>query len=442
MRGPAGRKAIAVRIVDLLYPLEGLSDVSDYRSVWVLVLWNGHPLGSVQVDTGYQPVGAGRLREAIIGRLSSRLLKMMLAQDNHAEKDSHTAHPHTRLPADVPVSIVVATRDRPDNLRQCLRCLTIQATPRSVEAIVVDNNPASRMTPPIVAEFPCVILVQEERRGLSYARNAGILASHGAIIVTTDDDVTMPPVWLENLLTPFVQSEVMAVTGNVLPAELETTAQQLFETYGGLGRGFEMFVVDGRWFRQLKRSVPTWRLGATANAAFRATIFTHPDIGLLDEALGPGTPTGVGEDTYLFYKVLKAGYTMVYEPRAYVWHKHRRSVMDLRRQIFDYSKGHVAYHLTTLVRDHDFRALVRVAFELPVSYFRRIRARLRRTSRYPVSLILTEIAGNLLGPWSLVRAHVRVRRLGPSGGNGTGGAAPPGVARYDARGSSPARPTP
>jgi hypothetical protein len=36
-----------------------------------------------------------------------------------------------------------------------------------------------------------------------------------------------------------------------------------------------------------------------------------------------------------------------------------------RRQIYNYSKGHVAYHLITLFRDRDLRALVRIFIELP-----------------------------------------------------------------------------
>ena len=63
--------------------------------------------------------------------------------------------------------------------------------------------------------------------------------------------------------------------------------------------------------RRCRRAVPTWRIGSTANAAFRASIFSDPRIGLMDEALGAGMPTGCSEDTYLFYKVLRAGYRIV-----------------------------------------------------------------------------------------------------------------------------------
>jgi glycosyltransferase involved in cell wall biosynthesis len=295
-----------------------------------------------------------------------------------------------------------------------------QETPRQVEIIVVDNNPDSGLTPPVVAEFPGVVLVNESRRGLAYARNAGFIACKGNIAIATDDDVRMPLDWLEKLVAPFARSDVMIVTGNTLPLELETEAQRLFEKYGGLGRGFERFEVNGEWFTSLRDSaVPTWRLGATANAAFRTSIFSHPHIGLMDEALGPGMPSGVGEDTYLFYKVLKAGHTLVYEPKAYVWHRHRRSLSALQRQLYNYSKGHIAYHLTTLFRDQDFRALKHILLHLPkwrikqITQYLRQRIR-RRKTHYPWSFIWLEIKGNLAGPWGLWQSYRRVKREGQS----------------------------
>jgi glycosyltransferase involved in cell wall biosynthesis len=320
-----------------------------------------------------------------------------------------------RLDPNVPVSIVLATLDRPEHLAECLSHLVAQRTTRRTEIIVVDNGPSSMLTPPVVAKFPGVRMVTEARRGLAYARNRGILASRGEIVVAIDDDVIAPPEWLETLVAPFAHPGVTVVTGNVIPHELETVAQRLFEAYGGLGRGSERRVADRTWFRRYRTAAPTWLLGATANAAFRSSIFAHPEIGLMDEALGPGMPSGVGEDAYLFYRVLKAGLTIVYEPAAWVWHKHRRDLPALRRQIFDYSKGHVAYHLTTLFRDRDWRALINLTVLLPGTHARRALRRLLGRSDYPLSLILLEAAGNLAGPWALWQSRRRVRREGRSG---------------------------
>jgi cellulose synthase/poly-beta-1,6-N-acetylglucosamine synthase-like glycosyltransferase len=77
------------------------------------------------------------------------------------------------------------------------------------------------------------VLVTETRQGPSYARNKGFTTSRGEIVITVDDDVLMPPNWLEELVAPFVRPDVMIVTGNTLPFELETLAQRRFERYGG-----------------------------------------------------------------------------------------------------------------------------------------------------------------------------------------------------------------
>lgn len=412
----------AVRCVDLGSPLRALTDVSDYSRVQLFVTLGPRLLGGVIIANQNQGVSTARLRDAIADGLGADLSRRKDVFDAKvpwtelAQRLLEDTEVQVGLPAEVPVSVIVATHDRPDHLRNCLSCLTGQVCSRSVQIVVVDNNPDSGLTPPVVGEFPGVLQVNEARQGVAYARNAGFAAATGQIVVTTDDDVTMPPDWLEKLLAPFARSDVAAVTGNILPRELETRAQCLFEAYGGLGRGFQRKEAGTHWFRSYhRRPVPTWQLGGTANAAFRADIFTHPDIGLMDEALGPGMPSGVGEDTYLFYKLIKAGYTLVYEPDAYVWHRHRRDMRALRRQIYNYSKGHIAYHLTTLWKDRDLRALTRVLVPISRSHLWRIKRRLRGRSAYPVSLVMLELFGNLVGPVALWRSWLRVKREGSCG---------------------------
>jgi O-antigen biosynthesis protein len=195
---------------------------------------------------------------------------------------------------------------------------------------------------------------------------------------------------------------------------LSTPSQRLFEAYGGLGRGSMRYRVGHDWFWAFQGAAPTWTLGATANAAFRATIFSDPEIGLMDEALGAGMPTGCSEDTYVFYRVLRAGYVIAYEPDAFVWHHHRADMRALRRQIYAYAKGHVAYQLRTLWRDGDRRALIRLCVQLPRVYANRVLARLRDRDDYPLRLVALEIAGTLAGPFALWRACRRVRRSGRS----------------------------
>jgi O-antigen biosynthesis protein len=400
---------VGVRTVELTESLHPLTGLEPYTSVRIFALWHGQPIGSVDVANDGQPLSAARVGEAISERLGHAVLAAIVRR-----RLGGAAEPPA-LDDGVRASVVIATLDRPEELRNCLGCVTAQKSGRSVEIVVVDNHPASGLTAPVAAAFPGVRYVEEPRRGLAYARNAGFLAATGEILVATDDDVTVPPDWLEKLVAPFARADVMAVTGNVLPLELATPAQRLFEVYGGLGRGYTKRELDRRWFDGWSRAVPTWTIGATANAAVRASVLRDPRVGLLEETLGPGMPSGVGEDTYLFYKILGAGFTIVYQPAAYVWHKHRREIRALRRQLFDYSKGHVAYHLTTLLRDGDRRALHELLVSMPRYRLGQLVGLLRGRRDYPLSLILVEIAGHLAGPWGLWRSRRRVRREGRSG---------------------------
>jgi GT2 family glycosyltransferase len=401
---------VAIRLVDVAAPLQPLSGLTGYPRVRLFVTHGASMIGTFDLETGgVDSVRVERLRDAIAKELGARLYERALA----AQLAGAPAPPLRPTS----VSIIVPSCDREQDLRRCLESLTRQNTRHFVEVIVVDNRPNAATARRVAGQFPSVRIVDEPRPGLSFARNTGIRHATGEIIVATDDDVVVPADWIEKLLEPFVDAHVQAVTGQVLPLELETRAQFLFEAYGGLGKGFVTREFDKTWFDSLSSAVPTWIIGATANAAFRATMFSDPAIGLLDEALGAGTPTGCSEDTYLFYRILKAGGTIVYSPHAFVWHRHRDSIASGRQQIYAYSKGHVAYHLTTWLRDGDRRAFVRLLYSLPRAHLSRSVARLRRRTPYPLAMILIEIAGNCAGPLALWRSRRRARLLGPGATN-------------------------
>jgi GT2 family glycosyltransferase len=417
--------ASTLRIVNLDQPVQTIDDAEDYRKVFVYAMQNGHLVGRAQIHNFGRPINAQRLCDNLISQIGLQLFYFKQGTQHYRRNTlikalmQHYVSPkyteERSLSDKTTVSVVLATLDRPTYLRRCLIDLAKQRTHRMMEILVVDNNPISGVTPEVVREFSNVRLIEEQRRGLSYARNAGITASKGDIIVSVDDDTRIPEDWLEKLLAPFAQNNVMIVTGNVLPFKQTTRAERAFEEYGGLGRGFKRRVFDRHWFDSFRtQPVPTWEIGATANAAFRSSIFTDPEIGMLREELGPGTPAGCGEDIYLFYKTLKKGHTIVYEPSAFVWHKHRSTIPELRHQLYAYSKGHIAYHLMTLREDRDLRAIGQLLWRLPTWHLYFVIKRLFSHNTYPLSLKLTEIAGNLVGFWILKRSRQRVGRLGPS----------------------------
>jgi GT2 family glycosyltransferase len=421
----------AVRLLELNQPITAITDVTDYAHTRVFVTRNDSAVGYIDIPNYYQPITVSRLQTALVEKFGLTLLETdpdpninLLRADAIATLMQHytpasilKVQAPESLPAHISVSVVVGTCDRPVDLRKCLLSLAAQTSRqiRPVEIIVVDNRPETNSASRVLVEFPYIEFITEKRAGASYARNAGIAISSGDIVVTTDDDTIIPPDWLEKLIAPFARPEVMAVTGNVLPAELQTKSQQLFENYGGggLSRGYKQFEGNREWFDSFRlHSVPTWLFGGTANSAFRANIFSDPEIGLMDEALGPGTPSGVGEDTYIFYKILKADHTIVYKPSAFVWHTHRREMADLNRQLSNYSKGGVSYHLTTLINDGDLRALFGIFLEMPKWYIARIIKQILGWTDEPISIVLKEIIGYLAAPWFLWQSRLRVNREG------------------------------
>ena len=196
------------------------------------------------------------------------------------------------------------------------------------------------------------------------------------------------------------------VTGNVLPADLSHLEAQLFEDYGGLGRGPQRQVFRPDWLHGAG-AAPTWMIGATANAAVRRDALER--LGPWDEALGAGRPAGVGEDTEYFYRALRAGGTIAYQPTAVVLHHHRPDRVALRQQLFAYSAGHVAYHLQILARYRDARGLRRLALVLPRHYLGRARWMAGGIDDYPTDLLRTEVLGMLTGPAAWVRSRRTAR---------------------------------
>ena len=424
--GPERKPGIGIRSFDLSQDYEVVTEIEEYRKIRFFLNWKGLPVGSVDIDNYYAALSKRKFVQIIVQELNIELFQCFSNYNKEfqeaelfsALQKKFVAEIEISLPflsSDISASIVVATYDRPDDLHKCLTSLLSLEVKRQLEIIVVDNNPSSGLTYPVVEQFPGVILISEKRKGLSYARNSGIAASSGEIILSTDDDVTVSPNWVERLLAPFARPDVMVVNGNILPVHLESTAQQLFELYGGLGRGYKRKEVSKEWLTKYKRTAaPTWDLGACANTAFRSTIFCHPHIGLMNEMLGAGSPTGCSEDTYLFYKVLKQGYTIIYEPKAYVWHNHRTNLKSLYGQVYNYSKGHVAYHLLTWWEDNDWRGLKRVFWDLPKMHLKALFKSMNGRSAFPLSFIIKEIMGSLIGPLALFKSWRRVKKLGKS----------------------------
>jgi glycosyltransferase involved in cell wall biosynthesis/peptidoglycan/xylan/chitin deacetylase (PgdA/CDA1 family) len=238
-------------------------------------------------------------------------------------------------------SVVICTRDRPDELRRCLESLPQQTYPIA-EIIVVDNASKDLRTRDVALEAG-VVYVREDRPGLDVARNTGARRATGSIIAYTDDDVLLYPTWLERLVAAFDDPAIGAVTGLVLPAELATEAQLHFESYWSFSRGYDRRDFTPAYFTEFRAMYttvfPAWEVGAGASMAFRRGVFGR--AGYFDERLDVGQ-AGCSGDSEYWYRLLAKGYICRYEPASVAFHYHRRDMQGLGRQIFQYMRGHSA----------------------------------------------------------------------------------------------------
>jgi glycosyltransferase involved in cell wall biosynthesis len=111
------------------------------------------------------------------------------------------------------VSVVVPAHNEEKYIADTLKALLAQDYP-NFEVIVV-NNASKDKTADVVRQFPGVILVDEQRKGLLFAREAGRQKASGDIIVNTDADCTPDFSWLRNGIAHFTKPEIVAVTGPV-----------------------------------------------------------------------------------------------------------------------------------------------------------------------------------------------------------------------------------
>ncbi len=399
---------IRVAMIDLDHPLSDLdctrTTAPPYAGVWILACRKGRPLGSVELLLHGTVIAAAELERELRSRLG----------------DAWAHEPPADPPPLVRASVVVPTAvSRPDQLRRCVQRLMELDHP-DFEVIVVDNRPAGA-TP---VEIAGVRVLREPRPGISAARNRGLAVAVGEIVAFTDDDVQVDRRWLRSLGERFARDpELAAVTGLVLPAELETPAQIWFEQSGsGLDRSYSALTFERAGpFRMRRRGMEDGsdlvqslyamgELGLGSNMAFRTSVLRA--AGGFDQALGTGTPTHGGEDLAVFVELLTAGHRLAYEPGAIVHHTHRATLPELERQLYGYGVGFTAMLTAIALRDpRHFAGLVAV---LP-AWVRSLRdpaspKRSQRTDAYPSTLGKLELRGMLAGPLAYLRARRMQRR--------------------------------
>ncbi|MEW6053684.1 MAG: glycosyltransferase [Nitrospirota bacterium] len=361
----------------------------------VLVRFKGQPVGQLSLPLINGKISSTTLCDALMGMSDWPFWEYWL--NDYIGFDNLNAASYAPPSA----TIAVCTRNRTGDLQQCIESL-MRLPDDGQEILIVDNCPSSDDTYYLVQGFSNIRYVREDRIGLNVARNRALREAKNEIVAFIDDDAVADHRWLRALLRNFADPLVMCVTGLTMPRELHTEAQELFERYSPFGRGFRRTVFTKSNINPLAPG----RVGAGANMALRTHILKL--VGPFDEALDCGTPTHSGGDTEIFSRILCHGYRIVYEPAALCWHRHRRTMEELRRTLYGYGAGVYAFWTSCLLRgEFNVFRLARNWF-LHEQIHRVVRAFLFRPDRLPMDLILSELRGCIAGPFAYLSSRRRV----------------------------------
>jgi GT2 family glycosyltransferase len=303
-------------------------------------------------------------------------------------------------------TVAICTRERADSLDGLLRAVG-NLTRDGHEVLVIDNAPKTDQTRQVVERHAGVRYVCEMAPGLNVARNRAIREASGDIVAFCDDDAVPECGWLDNLMRNFGDMRVQCVTGLTLPIELETEAQELFETVSSFAHGFRRRIFDG----QHDNPVAVGEVGVGANMAIRRRVIA--EVGLFDERLDGGMPTRSGGDQEMFVRLLSAGHRIVYDPAAVSWHRHRRTHRELVDTLYGYGVGVYAMFTGLLLERRELGVFKMAWLWFRSAHFPELRRMLLKGPATATSeLRAAEFRGCLQGP----AAWLAARRQRPTGG--------------------------
>lgn len=107
-------------------------------------------------------------------------------------------------------SFIIPALNEEELIAKCIKSIKRQSEP-PYEIVVVDNGCIDKTTK-IATQLGCRV-VEEERRGISHARNKGAEVAEGNILCFIDADGIVSQDWLKRAQTALSDGEVKAVSG-------------------------------------------------------------------------------------------------------------------------------------------------------------------------------------------------------------------------------------
>lgn len=266
-------------------------------------------------------------------------------------------------------SLIVCSRNRPGLLKETVDSI-LAGERLPAELVLVDQSDAP--DPDLAAMGRvrgCEVRYSHSAsRGVSRARNEAVRLARNPVLVFTDDDVFVARDWFGTLVRVLEEAGPRSVaTGRVLPGEGEAR---------------------GRFVPAMKLSgTPAVYAGrmridplASLSMAMHRSVFD--EVGGFDVRLGVGGRFRSAEDNDFGYRLLEAGYRIVYVPEAVVHHRAWRGAADYLPLRWSYGRGQGAF-LAKHASLRDRHTLVRFLRHLAGISLKAVPSRLLARRSYP-----------------------------------------------------------
>jgi cellulose synthase/poly-beta-1,6-N-acetylglucosamine synthase-like glycosyltransferase len=229
------------------------------------------------------------------------------------------------------ISVVVPARNAAGTMGSCLEGLLEQSVPRDLYQVIVVDDGSTDDTGRVV-QGSGVELIAQPHEGPAAARNRGVGASRGAIVLFTDADCVPGENWIQEMVQPFEDPEIVGVKGvyrtrqrGIVPRFVQCEYEERYE-----------LMARQRWIDFID----------TYSAGYRREVF------LAEGGFDTRYPNASVEDQELSFRLAERGYKMVFNPGAAVYHQHPETLMAYFRRKFN-----IGYWKVRVLRRHPGKAV-------------------------------------------------------------------------------------
>lgn len=236
------------------------------------------------------------------------------------------------------ISVIIPAYNEEKFLSKCLDSLRKQDLDKKYFEVIVVDNASTDKTAQVAKKYPFK-LISEPTRSVVLARQAGVNASRGEILVSADADTSYPPSWLSRIKHDFeVNPNAVGVVGWIY----FTGTPTLFNMSIGFNQQINLFI------SKYSRKFP---LAFAANMAFKRSAF---------DKLG-GYPTHLpelGDQQYILYRLQKLGQVIV-DKRVRCFTSNRRHKKILKNMLDNGWYRYIGYPLNRVAGKTNHRSSTR-----------------------------------------------------------------------------------